>query len=117
MWEAATSFLLQRPEHIDHAADDEFSLAFARIECHYFVNRGFFEVDDQLLRDVDRIRDIPTVIAQGRYDVVCPMMSAWDLHRAWPEAEFHVIPDAGHSAYEPGLVDRLIRATDQFRPR
>ncbi len=117
VWEAATSFLLQRPEHIDHAADDEFSLAFARIECHYFVNRGFFEVDDQLLRDVDRIRHIPTVIAQGRYDVVCPMMSAWDLHRAWPEAEFHVIPDAGHSAYEPGLVDRLIRATDQFRPR
>lgn len=117
VWEAATSFLLQRHEHIDHAADDEFSLAFARIECHYFVNRGFFEVDDQLLRDVDRIRDIPTVIAQGRYDVVCPMMSAWDLHRAWPEAEFHVIPDAGHSAYEPGLVDRLIRATDQFRPR
>jgi proline iminopeptidase len=117
VWEAATSFLLQRPEHMDHAADDEFSLAFARIECHYFVNRGFFEVDDQLLRDVDRIRHIPTVIAQGRYDVVCPMMSAWDLHRAWPEAEFHVIPDAGHSAYEPGLVDRLIRATDQFRPR
>jgi proline iminopeptidase len=117
VWEAATSFLLQRPEHIDHAADDEFSLAFARIECHYFVNRGFFEVDDQLLRDVGRIRHIPTVIAQGRYDVVCPMMSAWDLHRAWPEAEFHVIPDAGHSAYEPGLVDRLIRATDQFRGR
>jgi proline iminopeptidase len=117
IWEAATSFLLQRPDHIDHAGEDEFSLAFARIECHYFVNRGFFEHDDQLLRDVDRIRHIPTVIAQGRYDVVCPMMSAWDLHRAWPEAEFHVVPDAGHSAYEPGLVDRLIRATDQFKNR
>ncbi|MFV8752858.1 prolyl aminopeptidase [Nannocystaceae bacterium ST9] len=117
IWEAATSFLIQRPEHIDHAGEDEFSLAFARIECHYFVNRGFFEVDDQLLRDVDRIRHIPTVIAQGRYDVVCPMMSAWDLHRAWPEAELHVVPDAGHSGYEPGLVDRLIRATDQFRPK
>jgi proline iminopeptidase len=116
IWEAATSFLLQRPEHIDHCGEDEFSLAFARIECHYFVNRGFFEHDDQLLRDVDRIRHIPTVIAQGRYDVVCPMMSAWDLHRAWPEAELHVVPDAGHSAYEPGLIDRLIRATDQFRP-
>lgn len=115
IWEAATSFLLQRPDHIDHAGEDEFSLAFARIECHYFVNRGFFEHDDQLLRDVDRIRRIPTVIAQGRYDVVCPLMSAWDLHRAWPEAELHIVADAGHSAYEPGLVDRLIRATDQFR--
>ncbi len=115
IWEAATSFLIQKPEHIEHAAEDEFSLAFARIECHYFVNRGFFAHDDQLLRDVDRIRHIPTVIAQGRYDVVCPMMSAWDLHRAWPEAELHIVPDAGHSGYEPGLLDRLIRATDQFR--
>ncbi len=117
IWEAATSFLLQRPEHMDHAGEDEFSLAFARIECHYFVNRGFFEHDDQLLRDIDRIRHIPTVIAQGRYDVVCPMMSAWDLHKAFPEAELHIVPDAGHSAYEPGLVDRLIRATDEFRTR
>jgi proline iminopeptidase len=117
IWEAATSFLLQRPDHMEHAGEDEFSLAFARIECHYFVNRGFLDHDDQLLRDVDRIRHIPCVIAQGRYDVVCPLMSAWDLHRAWPEAEMHIVPDAGHSAYEPGLVDRLIRATDQFRPK
>jgi proline iminopeptidase len=93
---------------------DEFAIAVARIECHYFVNRGFFAREDQLLRGVRRIRQIPAVIVQGRYDVVCPMQSAWDLHRAWPEAEFHVVPDAGHSAFEPGNTDRLVRATDRF---
>src|SRR6185312_16399309 len=82
VWEASTSFLMPQPDHVAHAAGDEFALAFARIECHYFVNRGFFEVDGQLLRDVGRIRHIPTVIVQGRYDVVCPVRSAWDLHRA-----------------------------------
>jgi proline iminopeptidase len=116
VWEASTSFLYQSQDYMAHAGEDEFALAFARIECHYFVNGGFFEVEDQLLRDVDRIRHIPTVIAQGRYDVVCPMMSAWDLHRAWPEATLEVVPDAGHSAYEPGIVDVLVRATDRFRP-
>jgi proline iminopeptidase len=115
VWEASTSFLLQRPEHIEHGGHDEFALAFARIECHYFVHGGFFEADDQLLRDLDRIRQIPGVIVQGRYDVVCPMMSAWELARAWPEAALHVVDDAGHSAYEPGITDRLIRATDGFR--
>jgi proline iminopeptidase len=115
VWEASTSFLLQSKEYMNHAGEDEFALAFARIECHYFVNRGFFEVEDQLLRDVDKIRHIPAVIAQGRYDVVCPMMSAWDLHRAWPEARLEIVPDAGHSAYEPGIVDVLIEATDRFR--
>ncbi len=114
VWEASTSFLLQSKDYMSHAGEDEFALAFARIECHYFVNGGFFEVEDQLLRDVDKIRHIPTVIVQGRYDVVCPMMSAWDLHRAWPQAELKVIPDAGHSAYEPGIVDGLIEATDRF---
>ncbi|MEX1368059.1 MAG: prolyl aminopeptidase [Nannocystaceae bacterium] len=115
IWEASTSFLMQSRDYMSHAGQDEFALAFARIECHYFVNGGFFEVEDQLLRDVDTIRHIPTVIAQGRYDVVCPMMSAWDLHRAWPEAKLEIIPDAGHSAYEPGIVDVLIAATDRFR--
>jgi proline iminopeptidase len=115
VWEASTSFLLQSKEYMAHASEDEFALAFARIECHYFVNRGFFEVEDQLLRDVGKIRRIPAVIAQGRYDVVCPMMSAWDLHRAWPEARLEIVPDAGHSAYEPGIVDVLIEATDRFR--
>ena len=115
VWEASTSFLRPRPEHIDHAGEDEFALAFARIECHYFTHGGFFEVEDQLLRDVDRIRHIPGVIVQGRYDVVCPMMSAWELAQAWPEAALHVVDDAGHSSFEAGIIDGLVRATDGFR--
>jgi proline iminopeptidase len=115
VWEASTSFLLQQPEHVAASGEDEFALAFARIECHYFVNGGFLEHDDQLLRNVDRIRNIPAVIVQGRYDVVCPLRSAWDLHRAWPEADLRISPDAGHSAFEPGNVHSLIEATDRFR--
>ena len=115
VWEGSTSYLIQNPDHIAHAGEDDFAVAFARIECHYFVNGGFFEVDGQLLRDVDRIRQIPGVIVQGRYDVVCPMRSAWELHKAWPESTLHVVADSGHSANEPGIVDQLIRATDQFR--
>ena len=91
-----------------------FADAFARIEAHYFVNRGFFERDDQLLRNARRIRHIPGVIVQGRYDVVCPMRSAWDLHRAWPEAKLVVVPDAGHSMTEPGIRSALIEETDRF---
>jgi proline iminopeptidase len=117
IWEAATSFLIQDPAHIEASAGDAFALAFARIECHYFVNGGFFRGDGQLLADVHRIRRIPGVIVQGRYDVVCPPRSAWDLHRAWPEAEFIMVPDAGHAAFEPGIVDALVRATDRFRTR
>jgi proline iminopeptidase len=114
VWEGATSFLWQDTSHIASSAEDEFALAFARIECHYFVNGGFFEHDDQLLRNVDRVRAIPTVIVQGRYDVVCPMRSAWDLHRAWPEADLRVVQDAGHSAFEPGILHELLEATDRF---
>ena len=114
IWEGSTSYLQQDLEHIARTGEDEFAEAFARIECHYFVNGGFFETEDQLLKNVDAIRHIPAVIVQGRYDVVCPMRSAWDLHRAWPEAELHVVPDAGHSANEPGNIDALIRATDAF---
>jgi proline iminopeptidase len=115
VWEAATSHLYQDPAHIASSGEDEFALAFARIECHYFVHGGFFEHDDQLLRNVDRIRQIPAVIVQGRYDVVCPMRSAWDLHRAWPEADLRIVPDAGHSALEPGIAHELLEATDRFR--
>jgi proline iminopeptidase len=86
----------------------------ARIECHYFVNKGFMQRPDQLLRGVARIRRIPCVIVQGRYDVVCPMQTAWELHRAWPEADFRVVPDAGHSALEPGILGELLAATDRF---
>lgn len=114
VWEARTSFLLPKPDHVTRAAGDAFALAFARIECHYFVNEGFLASETQLLDDVDRIRHIPAVIVQGRYDVVCPATSAWDLHRRWPEAELVIVEDAGHSAYEPGILDALIRATDRF---
>jgi len=115
IWEGATSFLLQDSAHIASSGEDEFALAFARIECHYFVNGGFFAENDQLLRNAHRLRAIPSVIVQGRYDVCCPMRSAWDLHRAWPEADLRIVADAGHSAFEPGITHELIAATDRFR--
>lgn len=114
VWEGSTSFLLQNEDYIRRCGGDQFSLAFARIECHYFVNGGFFRSDAQLLDDASKIRHIPTVIVQGRYDVVCPMRSAWDLHRALPEADLRIVPDAGHSAFEPGNLHELIDATDRF---
>lgn len=114
VWEASTSKLLPDEQLMAQFGMTEFADAFARIECHYFVNKGFFETDDQLLRQVDRIRHIPAVIVQGRYDVVCPMISAWELHQAWPEAELIVVPDAGHSMTEPGIRSALIAATDRF---
>jgi proline iminopeptidase len=114
MWEAATSYLQADPESVAKFEDLDYAAAFARIECHYFVNRGFLNRDDQLLRDVKRIRHIPTVIVQGRYDVVCPLRSAWDLQRAFPEADLRIVPDAGHSAFERGNVRELVRATDRF---
>ena len=114
VWEAATSFLRVDDANVERWGEDQFAIQIARIECHYFVNKGFMRREDQLLRGVGRIRHIPGVIVQGRYDVVCPMQTAWDLHRAWPEAEFHVVPDAGHSALEPGNTDALVAATDAF---
>ncbi|MEO1015960.1 MAG: prolyl aminopeptidase [Pseudomonadota bacterium] len=114
VWEGGTVSLEPSMERIRSFSSEAFAIAFARIECHYFVNGGFFESDDQLLRRVDRIRHIPATIVQGRYDVVTPMKSAWELHRAWPEAEFKVIPDAGHAASEPGVIDALVRATDRY---
>ncbi len=90
-------------------------VALARIEAHYFVNSAFFSPEDQLLRDVSRIRHLPGVIVQGRYDMVCPAVSAWDLHEAWPEARFVIVPAAGHSADEPGIVTALVDATEEFK--
>jgi proline iminopeptidase len=116
LWEAATSYLRVNEDNLHKWGEEDFAIAVARIECHYFVNGGFLESEDQLLRNVERIRKIPGVIVQGRYDVVCPMQTAWALHRAWPEAEMHVVPDAGHSAFEPGNTHALISATDKFRP-
>ena len=115
-WEGRTITLLPDPS-IDTAHDDaHFALAFARIENHYFVNQGFFD-EGQLLRDAHKLHGIPGVIVQGRYDVCTPAKTAWDLHRAWPQAEFHLIKDAGHAFKEPGILDRLVRATDQFAAR
>jgi len=114
IWEGATSHLLESPATVARFGAGDFSLALARIEAHYFVNGGFLDGPDQLLRDVGRIRHIPGVIVQGRYDVVCPMTSAWDLHRAWPEADFRLVADAGHSAFEPGIIHELITATERF---
>jgi proline iminopeptidase len=117
VWEASTSFLYSNHDTMKKWGEDEFALAVARIECHYFVNRGFLRSETQLLDDVARIRHIPTTIVQGRYDVVCPTKSAWDLHRAWPEADFRLVPDAGHSAFEPGTIHELVSATDRYRSR
>jgi proline iminopeptidase len=114
MWEAATSFLRTDEANVAKWGEDAFAIAVARIECHYFVNKGFLRSEDQLLKDVRRIRRIPAVIVQGRYDVVCPMQTAWDLHRAWPEADFRVVPDSGHSALEPGITHELVSATDRY---
>ena len=115
VWEGSTSYLHPNADYIASTGADEFALSFARIECHYFVNRGFFDADDQLLRDAHKLKNIPAVIVQGRYDVVCPLRSAWDLHRAWPEADLRIVPDAGHSAFEAGITHELIEATDRFR--
>jgi len=114
IWEASTSKLIQDPNLMQSFSESNFAVAFARIECHYFINKCFLEDEEQLLKNVDKIRHIPGVIVQGRYDIVAPIVSAWELHRAWPEAEFIVVPDAGHSATEPGIKDALIRATDKF---
>lgn len=114
VWEGATSALLPDSDLISTFSADEFSIALARIETHYFVNGGFFADENELLAGVERIRRIPTVIVQGRYDVVCPPESAWQLARAWPEATLRIVPAAGHSAYEPDIASALIEATDTF---
>lgn len=114
-WEAATSKLYIDPELINSFEDPIHALQFARIECHYFTNNAFFKTNNWLIENVDQIRKIPGAIVQGRYDVVCPAKSAWELHRAWPESHLHIIADAGHSAMEPGNKSKLIELTDQFR--
>ncbi|MDQ5843939.1 MAG: prolyl aminopeptidase [Acidobacteriota bacterium] len=114
IWEGSTSKLFFDSKSVERFADTEFALAFARIECHYFMNNCFFETDNFLVDNVGKIRHIPCVIVQGRYDVVCPMTSAWDLHRAWPEADLRIVSDAGHSITEPGNIDALVDGTDRF---
>ncbi len=113
-WEGATLSLFPDPKRVAEFGADRFAIAFARIECHYFVNAGFFAQDGQLLANAHRLAGIPGAIIQGRYDVVTPPATAWDLHKAWPAAQFTMVPDAGHTATEPGIADALVRATDHF---
>jgi proline iminopeptidase len=115
VWEGSTSKLLPDTKMIENFGDAEFAVAFARIECHYFMNNSFFATDNYLIENVDKIRHIPAVIVHGRYDVVCPILSAWELHRAWPEADFRIVGDAGHSVSEAGITSALVEATDRFR--
>jgi len=115
VWEGSTSFLHPNRDYMTTTAGERFALAFARIECHYFINGGFFEHDDQLLRNIDSIRHIPAVIVHGRYDVICPLANAWDLHQVWPEADLQISPRAGHSAFETENRSALVAATDRFR--
>jgi proline iminopeptidase len=117
VWEGATSSLLADPEREEAFAADDFSIALAKIETHYFVNGGFFEHEGELLTGVDRIRDIPGVIVQGRYDVVCPPITAVELAERWPEADLRIVPDAGHSAFEPGIAAELVAATERLSAR
>ena len=114
-FEAALLSLKFDPQIFKLFTEDERSIAIARIECHYFINRAFFNTDNWLIEHIEAIRKVPAIIIHGRYDVVCPLEAAWDLHRAWPESRLEIIADAGHSASEPGITDALVRATDEFR--
>lgn len=113
-WEGGTSKLLFDPAHFASYTADDSADSLARIECHYFINNTFFPTDNWIIENIDAIRHIPCIMIQGRYDICCPMESAWELQRAWPEATLEIIPDAGHAATEPGILDALIRATDFF---
>ena len=112
-WESSTITLLPDPDMVEQFTQDAFAVAFARIENHFFTHDGWFG-EEQLIRDAGRLRDTPAVIVQGRYDMCTPATTAWDLHRAWPEAELHMIADAGHALTEPGIVDAIVAATDRF---
>ncbi len=116
LWEGRCATLQPSQAVVDHFGDPFTALSLARIECHYFVNNSFLE-ENQILRDAHRLRDIPGVIVHGRYDMVCPVESAWALSQAWPEARLEIIPDAGHSALEPGILSALVSATDEMARR
>jgi proline iminopeptidase len=113
-YEGRTIHLLPDPDVEESFGSEAVALGVGRLEAHYFSHNAFFS-EDQLIRNVDRIRHLPCVIVQGRYDVICPPLSAWRLHQAWPEASFHLIADAGHGAFEPGISSALVRATEQFK--
>jgi proline iminopeptidase len=117
MWEGAALSLLPNPGRVAAFGAPSYALAFARIECHYFQNRGFMDTDDQIIARAGLLRDIPGVIVHGRYDICTPVTIAWDLHKAWPEAELNIIADSGHAMTEPGIVDALVSATEKFKDR
>ena len=110
LWEGRAATLLPNKHVIDFFGSPRTALSLARIEAHYFAHNSFLE-PDQILRDVPRLDGIPGTIVHGRYDVVCPLQNAWELARAWPDATLEIVPNAGHSATEPGIVDALVRAT------
>lgn len=116
IWEGSTSRLVPDPELIERTGGETFAEAFARIECHYFINGGFFREDDQLLRNIGRMKHIKGIIVQGRYDVVCPAESAYQLHRAWPNSTLTIAPQSGHSALEPEITALLVAATTGHAP-
>tara|TARA_B100000929_G_scaffold132117_1_gene104707 strand:- start:1158 stop:2102 length:945 start_codon:yes stop_codon:yes gene_type:complete len=113
-WEGSTVRLIQDKDFIGDFSDEKFAEAFARIESHYFMNNAWFNSDNHLIENVDKIRHIPAVIIHGRYDVICPVENAWELHQAWPESELHIIPDAGHSIFEEGIKDKILEYTEKF---
>jgi len=113
VWEGSTATLFGRPEVVEHFAQPYVALSIARIECHYFMHDAFLE-PDQILRDIGRISGIPGVIIHGRYDIICPVENAWDLHQAWPESQLRIIDGAGHAASEPGILSALVEACDQM---
>jgi proline iminopeptidase len=115
MWEGAALSLLPDPARVAAFGRPDYAIAFARIECHYFINDGFFDSDGQLIANAGTLRDIPCAIVHGRYDVCTPAFIAWDLHRAWPEADLRIVADSGHAMTEPGIVAELVAATERFK--
>jgi proline iminopeptidase len=113
-WEAATSKLVQNNSLMDEFSDPYFALAFALIENHYFINKGFLDSEDQLIKGIEKIRHIPAKIIQGRYDIVCPMETAYEVYKEWPEATLEIAKSSGHSAFEKEIIHLLVSATNEF---
>ena len=113
-WEAACSSMDYSPARVEEFSNSEFALAFALIENHYFMNKGFLDNENQLLNNIDIIRSIPAVIVQGRYDMVCPPETAYELSKCWPEASLVIAPFSGHTAFENEITHELVLATNQF---
>lgn len=115
IWEGATSYLKMNTSHVQSHGEDEFALAFSKIECNYFVNNIFYPGENHILENINRIQHIPGEIVHGRYDVVCPLTSAWELQKSWSKSKLSIVPDAGHSVFEPGIRSKLIEIMDQWR--